>query len=511
MMRQDAFVNYSTPEMYKFITILTVSAVTGLLAVSYSPTIILISSIGFAAATVMLYVKSRSSSQISVLETATLIDTVVQHRLLFFLCAISFFLSVTIPKSGKTISSVPVTVANLCILCAFVIWGIKFLFLRKTLPRIPLYGTMLLFIAYGVINAMLGLVYHNPIKQILIEFSAFFGFIPVYFLICSVVQTRRRLMSLTTILVLSLFLVCLYGVLQVQLGFERVAVPGITEQYGMIKYAEFGGRWNYLVGGRQKLYSTFQNGNIFGNHLATFLPLLGGIILAMQTRWKKMLCIGLFLLTCYTLYLTYSRGALVGAIFGVVVLALVAKKHRRHAIGVLSVMLIALVIVINQYADRPESARYNFRKLSESPDQFSAGRIQRIQYIWNYFKTLPFSKKLLGIGLGGNMVIDNLYLFFLIRFGLVGISIFLCLLLRFFLTLLQWRSNITDMTLQGMMNGGIAGLSANLVHNIADVLWLFPPLAANFWFLAGMTACIGLLGTPQPLQQKVILKCSNAK
>lgn len=482
-----------TPEAFKVMSILVLGTGTGMLSASFSPVITLIVVAAFAITSVTMYAGLLSRPR--VLAEAGLSETITSNRMLFFLCWISFFLSITIPKSGKTVSSVPVTTANLCILCSFAAWGITMLFSKKRTSHIPLAHPMLVFIVYGVSNAVLGAFYHNPLKLVVIEFSAFFGFIPVYFLVCSVLHSRQRLTYLIRTLLISLFLVCLYGGLQLHIGFERVAVPGITEQHGMINYAEFGGRWNYIEGGRQKLYSTFQNGNIFGNHLATFLPLLGGIILAAQARWKKMLLSGLFIGVWYTLFLTYSRGALAGAIVGMFVLAVIAKKIQFRAAGIMIIVLIALFFFIRQNADRPEFARYNIRRISESPNQFSAGRVQRVKYGWSVFKNLSLSKKLLGIGLGGEIIVDNLYVYFLVKLGLVGIFIFGWMLYRFFSTFLQWRSNIADIALQSLMDGGIAGLAACLVHNIADVLWLFPPLSANFWFLAGITMSIGMIGS----------------
>lgn len=496
MRQQGRFFDSLAPEFLKYSSILILGTGIGLFSALISPIIACIGTAGFAAVAIFLYANTYSRPH-ALVNTVNMLDEALasRYRLLFFFCYLSFFISVTIPKSGRTISGIPVTSANILILCAFMIWFFNALFSQRLVSQIPLFKLLLLFMCYGAINSSISLLYHNPLKMILIEFIAFFGFIPCYFLACCVLKTRQRIRMLVSLIIISLGMVCLYGMAQLRYGFENIAVPGITEQYEMIHYAEFGGRWNYIEGGRQKLYSTFQNGNIFGNHLAMFLPFLGGIILIIQPRWRKIVVSGIFIGAWYTLFLTYSRGALLAGIVGVFVLAVVAKRIHFRAFGVLLVFIISLFIFLNEHANRPESGRYNFRRLVSDPNQFSAGRLQRFESAVKKFQQLPLLQKVFGIGLGANLVVDNLYVYLFIKLGIVGFSLLFLILGKLFLTLMKLRTNLNDGEFQGLMNGGIAGLAASLVHNIADVLWLFPPLAANFWFLAGLTMSIGVIGS----------------
>ncbi len=498
MRPQGNFSNQLAPEFLKYTSILILGTGIGLLSTVVSPIATLIGAAGFAGFAVILYANAFSRSQ-SIVDTISIHSDAQasQHRLLFLFFFLSFFVSVTIPKSGRTISGVPFTSANILILFSLILWSLSLLFSKHLATQTPLFRVLLVFMLSGVINSGISLMYHNPPKVILIEFAAFFGFVPVYFLTCTVMKNHFRLRALLFVLIISLVLVCLYGALQLRRGFENVAVPGITEQYNMIRYAEFGGRWNYIEGNRQKLYSTFQNGNIFGGHLAMFLPFLGGIILAMQSRWKKIILLLVFIGIWYALFLTYSRGALLGGVIGILILAIFGKKIKIQTLAIALIFGISLFVFINQNADRPEFARYNFRRLATDPDQFSAGRLQRVESAIKMFNKLPFFRKLFGIGMGADLVVDNLYVYLFVKLGIVGFLILLWTLGKLFMTLMKWRAGISDIRLQGLMNGGIAGLIASLVHNIADVLWLFPPLAPNFWFLAGLTMSIGMIGSQE--------------
>jgi len=506
MKQQGNLFGYVETEFFEYVSILLLGAGVGFFTLSF-PIAAFIAVFGFAVAAILLYANVFSSPRSS-LQTAAIPEETSNppYRFLFWLFFLSFFFSITIPKSGKTVSGVPVTSANILILASFMVWILSALFSKKFALRIPLFNVTVIFMLYGIGNSILSVLYQNPFKMVLIEFVAFFGFIPCYFLVCYVLKTRRRIRILVSLIIISLGMVCLYGMAQLHYGFENIAVPGITEQYEMIHYAEFGGRWNYIEGGRQKLYSTFQNGNIFGNHLATFLPFLGGIILIIQPRWKKLVLSGIFIGVWYALFLTYSRGALLGGIVGIVALTVIAKKIHFRAVGILFVFVVSLFIFINQHADRPELARYNFRRLASDPNQFSAGRVQRIESAISKFQQFPLYKKFFGLGLGANLVVDNLYVYLFIKLGIIGFFLLLWILGKFFITLMKLRTQVNDIRLQGLMNGGIAGLIASLVHNIADVLWLFPPLAANFWFLAGITVSIGMLGSEQRASDSSTIK-----
>ncbi len=494
-----------TSDVVQFGTILILGIGVGVTSAMYSPLISVGATFLFTLLAIMLYVNSvtlkpRSIETIS--EQSQLVA--VKSRTLSFLVALSFFLSITIPKSGKTISSIPITTANVCILFTLLYWIFHvFSSSPHIIFQVPAAKPIFLFVLYSIMAVLIGAIYHNSPKSILLEFVAFVGFIPVYFLICTSVRTKTHLNILLGLIVIGLILVCGYGVLQRVIGFERIAIPGITEQYNLIQYAKFGGRWNWVVGGERKLYSTFQNGNIFGNHLATFIPFLGGILFSLRSFWKKIILGGVFILAWYALIFSYSRGALVGTLSGFLFLALISKRTRLKTIIVTCIIICSLLVMWKYVADRPEFARYDFQKITTNPDQFSAGRVSRALSVLKGYTDIPLHSQLFGLGFGGVLrssyqridYVDNLYLTLLYKTGAVGLGILCIVFVKFFWKLLKLRNKTDDIRTKALINGGIAGLVSSLVHNIADILWFFPPLAVNFWFLAGITMMIAVIGT----------------
>lgn len=491
------------PDLLKCISTVLLGVGVGIISTMYSPLFAFAGTLAFTILAVTLYISShyRHISSATGETSLSVVAESPKSGFLFYLFYLSFFLSITIPKSGKTFSGVPITTANIFILLTLIFWIIQFVFSGKATTRIPLFRPINLFIMYGIAAVLLGFMNHNQRKFIILDFVVFIGFIPLYFLVCSVVRTRSQVRKIVWGLTISLFLVCMYGFLQTKLGFAKMAVPGITEQYGMIVY-EGVGKWNIIEGGARKVYSTFQNGNIFGNHLATFIPFLGGILIGLPSSKKRTFFAGIFLLSCYVLILTYSRGALVAMFSGIIALAVLARKIRLKAIVVMILVFSVLFIFLRYYSGRSELVRYDIRRMTDNPDQFSAGRIQRVKYVLEHVYKFPVITKLLGRGFGSGLAfprisgyVDNLYLTLLFKIGILGLVILLGTLLRLFLTLLALRARTEDLQIKGMINGGIAGLVASLIHNLADTLWLFPPLAANFWFLAGITVSIALIGS----------------
>lgn len=467
----------------------------GFFSLQYSPLFTLAATVAFTASAIWLYISSTSTNRIPYQgQEQALVETSSSNRMLLFMWSVAFFLSITIPKAGKTVSNIPITVANFCILLVFIFWGLTLLFSKREWFRIPLAAPLLVFIAYGIGASCIGYLHGNPYKMILIDLIAFIGFIPGYFLVCSILKTHRSIRYIQWLLLISLMIVCAYGVLQPLLGFERIAVPGVTQQINMATYQGVQ-KWNIIEGDRQKVYSTFQNGNIFGHHLVMFIPCVAGMLMGMPSMKKKGVVFVVFILACYALILTYSRGALLGAFSGIFCLMIIAKKIRLKALMILLLGVSVFAVFLHYYADRPELRRYDLRKASADPDSFSAGRIYRVHYVMEEFNKLPFLQKITGMGFGAPLMLDNLYIYLLVRFGVLGMIFLVWLFGRFFLSLLAWRANIADEELRGMMNGGIAGLAGSFVHNIVDVLWLFPPLSANFWFLAGITMSIGMIGS----------------
>lgn len=511
--------NYTAATFLKLGSVFVLGTSVGLMSASYSPFVAVMGASVFALGALVIYATSARRVSPSVATAAASVSTPAKNGMLFYLFYLSLFLSLTIPKSGKTFGGVPITTANLVILFTLCCWLLTLVFSQRSIFDVPLAKTIAWFMLYGIGSAIIGVIRQNDYKAVILDFVAFIGFIVLYFLVVHVLRTEKQILWIVWLALGSIVLVCGYGLLQTRFGFARVAVPGLTEQYGKLMYQGVG-RWNVIEGGGEKLYSTFQNGNIFGNHLATFIPFLGGILIGLPASKKKLVSIGVFLLACYVLILTYSRGALTGTVAGMVVLAVIAKKIRLRAVIAMLLIFSVLLIFLYKYADSPALTRYDVRRISSEPDRFTAGRLERAKQFLAGFARQPLMSQVFGMGFGAVIYsplgwrfeyVDNLYLTLLFKMGVLGLSFLLIVLLQLFLTLFKLRARVPDLYFQGLINGGIAGLFASLVHNFADTLWFFPPLSANFWFLAGITIAIALIGSQKAIVTEPALVTQPAR
>ena len=163
-------------QLLKSGSILLLGTGIGLLANSYSPIFVTIGTVLFTFVCIGLYMKSSVGWWIAE-EKITVTSEKKQNTLLFYLFYLAFFLSITIPKSGKTVSNIPITTANIVILCALLVWAVRLIFSRESLFSLPLAKPLLVFILYGCFAFMVGLAHGNPYKVVILDFVAFIGFI----------------------------------------------------------------------------------------------------------------------------------------------------------------------------------------------------------------------------------------------------------------------------------------------------------------------------------------------
>ena len=99
-----------------------------------------------------------------------------------------------------------------------------------------------------------------------------------------------------------------------------------------------------------RVYSTFENPNVYGEFLLLVLPLVAGLAIYCQGRWRRLLWVaeGLLLLN---LVLTYSRGCYVGLLLTAV--AFLWRIHKRWTIASLALGVpIALLVLPQSVLDR---------------------------------------------------------------------------------------------------------------------------------------------------------------
>lgn len=445
------------------------------------------------------------------------------------------FISLTFPRAGFYWYRIPVTLANLLLLGILSIWIIRWIAANKRLPEGPIGRVSLIYISYAAGCAAVGLA-QNRLFETVSGFMATAGYLGLYFLTGDILKTREDVRSLYKIIMVSLAMVLGYGLWQVFFDIKAISIPGLTElyrfpfqagigqanninQYGgdaLSKNLIWGLGQNVLVRCGNKIFSTFHHGNLLGNHLAMFIPIIVTSILRKTDRDKIILML-LGLLAFIILLFTNSRAALFSSLVGIVVLIFIYKGYRRRIFFLSAIMIIGAITIFslivslsvfqgskigsvdpNLYLCYGFGVRYlGLAERAFSLNCFSTvGEIDgltnyRIESLRIALRTI-FKERSPGQILFGNAfnissetVGHDYYLGMILEIGVIGVILFGILLYYLFSRFISALPELSEVGDKAIALGGLAGLIGSLFHNLFDFIFYFPPTLANFWILAG--------------------------
>jgi len=451
---------------------------------------------------------------------------------LFFL---SLFFSLTIPRCGIYWHDFPLNIASLLPGVVFAGWAIRLFTSKKLVIRTLFDKTALVFFIYTFILMVIGM-FKKEIFDSGINFLILAGGIPFFFIAKDIMRQDRFLKIFLNLVCLSLFFISIYGLVQVFMDIETISLPGITELYGSPKDAQItllhgqphvtsGHAWQknamrslksgvnpVFVG--TKIFSTFHHGNIFGSHLASFLPLVIALALAKKKNRISLILLSLLIISGgVNLLFTNSRAALLSFLIGLAVMCFFFKKDFFYitALGVItllvfiSIMAGAIFLEHNITGADPSiflsyyEVRYLgvFKILFFSPAEAESwGGIdgltnQRVGNLGialkNVFDSPSLKELLFGRSFKNqpNLILHNFFINLTYKIGMVGFSLFILLLIILFKNIIHYITKTEDRFRQLIAIGGLAGITAGLAHNLLDGAFYYPPLVLNFWILAG--------------------------
>lgn len=272
------------------------------------------------------------------------------RRAAFGLLCLVLALSIVLPKAGFKIGDVPVTPANVLFAGLILVCGLAFLSGRR-IPESDAARLVIITTAYMAVRLVSSAIIGEPIAGWVLGLVAS----PlIYFAVTGAVRSHQDLALLLKLVPIGYFLVCAYALAQFFLGVNVTTVPGIT--VNLTDYLEGGPTW-YLdkhnqVGDSSKLFSTYQNGNLFGVNLLLLFP----VAYAAATRHWRPLALVLFIVVGF---LTLSRSVWAGIALSL--LALIISSPARNVLAAAGKVLLVIALVISVpaiFLIRPElSAR----------------------------------------------------------------------------------------------------------------------------------------------------------
>lgn len=310
--------------------------------------------------------------------------------------------------------------------------------------------------------------------------AIYFVFISMYFVIINTVNTKKLLMNLLTVFVLSGFLVCLYGVAQYVFGWDTAQAWMDEEMFSDIK---------------MRIYSTLGNPNVLGEYILLVLPASVGLMWVNKRFEAKVVYAAVSALMFGALILTFSRGCWIG-IMAAAAIFITFAAGKLWGLGLIALPIIPMIL--------PQSIINRFSSIGNMEDSSTSYRV----YIW--MGTLAMIKDfwLSGIGMGQKAFTQvypfysyngivaphshNLFLQILVESGIVGIAVFLIIAVLFLRRVMTgYQAGGKGDSLSTIMTALSAGVCGFLLQGMFDNCFYNYRVMLVFWCVLAMgRACV---------------------
>jgi len=367
-----------------------------------------------------------------------------------------------------------------CFGIAFLAWiqkrllGYRVKGLRGLFPATELNKPLLAFI---LVNTFAVITSVNFISSIRPFFCKVLEYVFIFFIVVDTINTEKRIKNLLAVVIFSALF---------------ISADAATQYFRGVDFL-----FRYPVSG-QRLTASFPNPNGFGGWLIVVMFIILGLFLTRQPRKFMPRRLGLGILACVLLLLiglTYSRGAWIGFLVGLIIVFAYKVFRSSKRVRVLSALLI-IVLVIGIFFLLPSAIKGRI----ESVGTIGGSGLVRLK-LWQEALGIIKDFPLFGAGLNTYMAVSlkysipgggngmsyahNSYLQMAAETGLAGLVCFLWILVRFFR--LEFRAlSLRDSPLWGYSLGLLAGISAFLVHSFFDCNLYSLPLVTLFWFMLGL-------------------------
>ncbi len=280
-----------------------------------------------------------------------------------------------------------------------------------------------------------------------------------FVLIANTIKTKQQWGLLLALLVMSTFLVSLYGV------YQNFFIDSTTQSWVDSEMFE---------DIKTRVYSTLDNPNVLGQFLILTIPVCIACMLSAKKLFHKVIYMAVTALAAACLAFTWSRGAWVGVVLAVAVFFLM-KDKRWIAIGVLALAVMPFIL--------PESIMTRLLSIGNTGDSSTSYRVSvwigSIRLIRDFWAT--------GIGLGSDAFLEiypgyalggatfalhshNFYLQWIVDMGIAGLIVYFMILL----TALKSISTVKRDT--PLIRNALFAMAGALVG------YLFQGMAENLWY-----------------------------
>ncbi len=304
-------------------------------------------------------------------------------------------------------------------------------------------------------------------------------FMLAYFLVVNLIRTRVWLRRCVTVFLVSGFGAALYGIYQNFFGLPE------TQWLDPNMFEDIKGR----------VVSMFENPNMLANYLIMLIPLALAVFLCGCSGTAKLgsFCVLGALGLC--LVYTWSRGAWLGAMLGLLVFFLLYNRRTFTVLflGCFALPFVPLVL--------PESILNRFLSIGNLADSSTSYRVS----IWRAALRMAGDFFTTGIGVGESAFRQVYPLYslagieaaphshslsrqFQVGLGIVGLLLFCVLLFLFAQCCFEYNRKSTDQETRVMAIGCFSGVISALAQGMTDYTWYNYRVFFVFWFVLALAS-----------------------
>lgn len=407
----------------------------------------------------------------------------------FFRLSLAFWIYIfvlcCVPKMGLNAVGVSfsLNVIDILLLGMLGTWLTQVVVFKQPTKSSVLTLPVLLYLLTGVVAALTGLKLGSTLGFVLYDYIRRFFLGAIFFLLINIVDDLKGMKKLLLIMFVAAAIASLFGLYTWAVGpdgaqgvLDILKKIGYTDNNASAHISTFGGSQNIRISG------TFGQANVLGGYLMVLLVLLFYTFSYFGKWKKKVFAMGGIIALCFLL--TLSRSAYVG-LFGVFLLGLFTPKRN---IFIAAAILFSIAIL----------ATPGIRNRLLKKDSVTA-RFDEYEASMKYFKQYPILGCGLGMGtygLGGPlwkqknfMWASSLYLAMINTAGLLCLSAFGFLILRFYQKIIMALRKPISTELKGILLGIASGVMGILFSGLFDHYYFTHSyMVGIFWVFMGLGA-----------------------
>lgn len=297
------------------------------------------------------------------------------------------------------------------------------------------------------------------------------AFILAYFVAINTIEDKKQFKFILYVFIVAAVLTAIYGLYQYKFGdlYSQAWVDS-----------------NMFEDIKMRVYSTFENPNVYGEYLILVIPIIISLMWEEKGFMKKMLLLIALGITMLAMVLTYSRGCWLGIIFAIALLAIMIDK-RFILLGIVALFMMPFVL--------PDTILNRFLSIGNMGDSSTSYRV----YIWMGTIAMLKDYWFSGIGLGttsfntiypiysyNNVTTPhshNLFLQITVEYGIVGLIIFAFIMFNYYKELI-----ISTLKKKNIMTlGFIAAMSGFMIESLFDYTWYNYRVILIFWIIVALS------------------------